>query len=295
MGGENLIEFPLVAQTVLNGLMGASIYILIGLGLILLLSIANIMQLAHGEVYMLGAYTTYYLSVVLGLPYLLALILSVLIWGGLGILIEKAFFKPFRQREFFPSVVMAAGLMVLLNTTGMVAFGSSTKVVTTPFPGVMKIAGAVVSLERLIVIVISIVFVGALLLMLHRTKLGQAMIAVSQEMQGAALMGISADRVASTAMFIGCALAALAGGMMGAIFSLTPSMGGPVLMKGIAVMILGGFGSILGAVVGGIILGFVDSIVPILASVEMASMTGFILIILMLIFKPQGLMGRPSP
>lgn len=274
--------------------MGASIYILIGLGLILLLSIANILQLAHGEVYMMGAYTTYYFSIVLGLPYLLALILSVLIWGVLGILIEKAFFKPFRQKEFFSTVVIASGLMVLLNTAGIVAFGGSTKVVTTPFPGVMNIGGAVISLERLIVIVISIVFVGALFLMLHRTKLGQALIAVSQEIQGAALVGISADRVASAAMFIGCALAALAGGLMGSIFSLTPSMGGPVLIKGIAVMILGGYGSVLGAVVGGIILGFIDSVVPLISSVEMATITGFILIILILIFRPYGLMGRPS-
>jgi len=274
--------------------MAASIYILVALGLTLVLSIMGIVQMAHGEIYMLGAYGAYYFCVVLGLHYLLALVISTLLVGVAGILIEKIFFRPFRQGDFLPSVIMAVGLMIMLQTTAIVSFGSSIKVVTTPFRGVITIAGAVLSWERLIVIVISVIFVVALFLLLRMTKIGQAMIAVSQDLQGAALQGISADHVSSFAMFFGCGLAAVAGGLMGAIFNLSPSMGGFALMKGIAVIILGGLGSLPGVVAGGLILGLIDGIVPPLMSVQMASLVGFIFIILILIFRPQGIMGRPS-
>lgn len=285
----------LVAQIILNGLMAASIYILVALGLALVLSIMGIVQMAHGEIYMLGAYGAYYFCVVLGLHYLLALAITTLLVGLAGILIEKIFFRPFRHVEdFLPSVIMAVGLMIMLQTTAIVSFGSSIKVVTTPFRGVITVAGAILSWERLIVIVISVIFVVALFLLLRLTTIGQAMIAVSQNLQGAALQGISADHVSSFAMFFGSGLAAVAGGLMGAIFNLSPSMGGFALMKGIAVIILGGLGSLPGVVVGGLILGFIDGIVPPLMSIQMASLVGFIFIILILIFRPQGIMGRPS-
>ena len=160
-----------VTQIVLNGLMAASIYILVALGLTLVLSNTGIVQLAHGELYMLGAYGTYYICTVLGLHYLLALLLSVLIVGLLGITMEKIFFRPFRGKDFMPSVIIAVAIMTMLQTTAVVFFGSSVKVVTTPFRGVMTIAGAVVSWERLLVIVISAVFVGGLFLLLRYTSL----------------------------------------------------------------------------------------------------------------------------
>jgi branched-chain amino acid transport system permease protein len=284
----------LVSQIILNGLMSGCIYILVALGLTLVLSIMGIVQLAHGEIYMLGAYAVYYFCVGLGLHYLLALVISTLLIGGVGILIEKIFYRPFRHGDFVPTVIMALGIMLLLQTTAVVAFGGSTKVVITPFPGVIKVAGATLSWERLIVILISIIFVAGLFLFLHRTKIGQAMRAVSQDKDAAALQGISADHSSSIAMFLGCALAAVAGGLMGAIFNLSPSMGSYALMKAIAVIILGGLGSLGGSVFGGLILGFTDSIVPPILSVQMASMIGFIVIILILLFRPQGIMGHPS-
>lgn len=284
----------LVAQIILNGLMSASIYILVAIGLTLVLSMTGIVQLAHGEIYMLGAYGTYYCCTVLGLHYLLALLISVLIVGLAGIPLEKIFFRPFRGQDFMPSVIIAVAIMIMLQTTAIVSFGSSIKVVTTPFRGVVTVAGAAVSWERLLVIAISVVFVGGLFLLLHRTKMGLAMLALSQDIRGAALQGISADRVSSTAMFIGCALAGVAGGLMGAIFNLSPTMGSFALMKGIAVIILGGMGSLTGVVIGGLVLGLIDGIVPPLLNPQMGSLIGFICIILILVFRPQGIMGRPG-
>jgi branched-chain amino acid transport system permease protein len=184
--------------------------------------------------------------------------------------------------------------MLILQTTAVVTFGGSTKVLTTPFPGIINISGIIISQERLILILISIVFVVGLFLLLQKTEIGRTMRAVSQEMNAALLLGISVDRVSSFAMFLGCALAAVAGGLMGAIFSLSPFMGSTALMKGIAVIVLGGMGSIPGAVIGGLIIGLIDGIVPPLLSTQMASTIGFLVILLILIFRPQGIKGQPS-
>jgi branched-chain amino acid transport system permease protein len=281
-------------QLVLNGLMQASIYILVGLGMALALSIVGIVQMAHGEIYMLGGYVLYYLAKSVGLPFFAALIITVIVVGALGIPIERIFYRRFRYGDEFSTVIMAVALMILLQTTAIVVFGSSTKVVTTPLKGVVKFGGAIISWERLLVVILAVLLVGALMIYLRKAKSGKAMIAVSQEMRGAALQGISVDGISAIAMVVGCALAALAGGLMGAIFTLSPSMGGPVLMKAIAVIILGGLGSITGVIVAGIILGFVGSVVTGLVSDQIASIVGFVLIMLVLLFRPQGIMGRPS-
>jgi len=273
------LDSATLVQSIVNGLMAGCIYILVAIGLALLLSVMGIVQLAHGEIYMLGGYLTYFFCNIAGLHYLLALPIATLLIGVLGILIEKAFFRPFRHGDLAPTVILSLGLMLLLQTTAVVTFGGSTKVLTTPFPGIISIAGVIISQERLILILISIVFVTGLFLLLHKTEIGRTMRAVSQDMDAALLLGISVDRVSSFAMFLGCALAATAGGLMGAIFSLSPFMGGFALMKGIAVIVL---------------IGLIDGIVPPLLGVEMASTIGFIAIILILLFRPQGIMGQPS-
>lgn len=287
------MDTNVLIQSIVNGLMDGWIYILVALGLTLVLSIMGIFQLAHGEIYMLGAYCTYYFCTVLGLHFLLGLIISAIVIGGLGIGLEKLFLRPFRRKgQFTRSVIIMTGLILILQTTAVVSFGTSTKIVTTPFPGVISAGGVTLSIERLVIIIVGVVFVGALFYLIKWTKIGQAMVAISQNLDGAALQGINVDHISSITMFLGCALAAVAGSLMGAIFSISPFMGSFALMKGIAVIILGGLGSITGAVVGGLILGLIDGIVPPFASTQLASIIGFIAIILILQFKPQGLMGH---
>jgi len=288
------LTFEALIQSIVNGLSAGAIYVLVALGLALILGIMGIVQLAHGEVYMLGAYVTYYFCVVVGLHFLLALVISTLVMGAAGILIEKVFYRPFRYGDFLPPVIVATGLMLFLQQTAAITFGVTPKVVTTPFPGAITIAGVSLSWERLIVVIVTIIFVAVLFLLLQRTKIGQAMLAVSQNLQGAALQGISVDRTSSVAMFIGCGMAAAAGALMGALFSLSSTMGGFALMKGIAVIILGGLGSIPGAVIGGLIIGQIDGIAGTLLGPAGASLVGFVAIMLILIFRPQGIMGLPS-
>jgi len=285
------LDAATLAQSVLNGLVSGGIYILVALGLTLVLSIMGIVNLAHGELYMLGAYGVYYLCTIAGLNFFLSLLISTLLVGGLGIVLERFFFRPFRG-QLERALIIAMGLILLLQNAVLVTAGGVPKASQSPFSGVLNISGVIIPYERLVTILVGLALVSGLFLLIQRTKIGQAMVAVSQDIDAAALQGINIDRISSAAMFLGCALAAVAGGLVGAMFSVAPLMGGFALMKGIAVIILGGLGSIPGAVIGGLIIGLIDGIVPPLLTTHMASMIGFGVIILVLLFRPQGIMGH---
>lgn len=289
MGGANVL------QAFVNGLTSSGIYILVALGLTLVLSIMNIVQLAHGEVYMVGAYIVYYFSTKMGLNFYASIVIAVVATGVLGVLIDRIFLRPFRARPDSAMVLTAGLILVLQNVVLAVATGTPKKYYP-PYQGVVARLGSVsLSAERLVIIVAAFVLLAALFLFIRYTKHGQAMIAVAQEREGAALQGISIDRLSALAMFIGCGLAGIAGALVGSLFSLLPTMGGTVLVKGIAVIILGGLGSIPGTVLGGLIIGFLDGLLPLITTQYMASLVGYIIVILILLFRPRGLMGHESP
>ncbi len=279
------------AQSILNGLAAGWIYILVALGLTLVFGIMNIVQFAHGEIYMLGAYCSYFLIKFYGFSFWEALPLSAFLVGLLGIVLERFFFRPFRGR-FEPSIIVAVGLMLLLQTIAVVGFGTDTKSMGGIVPGVLKVSGVTLSWDRLIAILVGIILVAALFILIKKTKTGQAMVAISQDIYAASLQGIDVNRISAFAMVVGCALAAIAGSLMGSIFSTSPFMGTSAITKGIAVIILGGLGSITGAVVGGLILGLIDGLVPPLLSSTMAGIVGFGVIIIVLILRPRGLFGH---
>jgi branched-chain amino acid transport system permease protein len=281
----------MIEQNILNGLMSGWIYILVALGLTLVLSIVGIVQLAHGEVYMIGAYIVYWFCVVLRLNFFLSLLISILLVGLLGVVLERFFLRPFRD-DVEGAIVSTIALILILQTAVVAIAGVGYKDISSPIQGVLTVLGARLSWERLIAILASMLLVSALLIFIEKTRMGQAMIAVSENREAAALQGINVNRVSSVAMFLGCGLAAAAGALTGAIFDLTPFMGGFALMKGIGVIIVGGLGSIPGAIIAGLILGLVDGVVTSLFSVQVASITGLIVIILILLFRPQGLFGH---
>jgi len=285
------LSLATLAQSILNGLAAGWIYVLVAVGLTLVFGIMNIVQFAHGEIYMLGAYCSYFLIKVYGFSFWEALPLAALLVGLLGIVLERFFFRPFRGR-FEPSIIVAVGLMLLLQTTAVVGFGTDTKSMGGIIPGVLTVSGITLSWDRLLAIVVGIILVAALFLLIQKTKVGQAMVAVSQDPDAAALHGIDVNRISTIAMVIGCALAAIAGALMGSIFSTSPFMGTSAITKGIAVIILGGLGSITGAVAGGLILGLIDGLIPPLLSPTMAGIFGFGVIIIVLLFRPRGLFGH---
>jgi len=285
------LDISTLLQSILNGFSSAGIYILVALGLTLVLSIMNIVQLAHGEIYMIGAYGVYYITTSLGLNFFLALVISTLLMGGLGIVLERLCFRPLRG-QFDRAAIASIGLILILQNVVLSIAGGDPRSYMSPFTGVLKILGVAISWDRLSIVLFGFGLVAALFLFIRMTKTGQAMLAISQDRDGAALQGINIDRISMAAMFLGCALAAIAGALVGAIFSVSPTMGGFALMKGIAVIILGGLGSIPGAVVGGLIIGLIDGIMPILTTTHIAGLIGFGAIIIILLFRPQGISGH---
>ena len=280
-----------ISQAIVNGLMMGWIYVLVALGLTLVFSIMRIVQFAHGEVYMLGGYCTYFFSVIFGVNVYLALLLAALVMGLLGVILERFLFRRFRG-QVEGSMVVAIGLILLLQTAASVGFGTQDRWVPPFIPGVLVVWGVRIPWERAINVIICITLVVILFLFIRGTKMGQSLVAVSQDVDAATLQGIDVNRVSMASMAIGCALAAVAGGLVGAVFMVQPVMGGYAMQEGIAVIILGGLGSIWGAVIGGLILGLIDGMVPLVASTTVASIIGFVLIIIILIIKPQGLMGQ---
>ena len=228
-----------IIQSIANGIMMGFIYVLVALGLSLVFSIMRIVQFAHGEIYMLGAYVVYFLCVGLGVPTFIAFAISALALALVGIILERYFFRRFRG-DIENSIIVAIGLILLLQTIATVFFGTQEKYIPDFMPGIMNLWGIRLPWERMLAVWVGIIMTIALFIFIRATKTGQAMVAIAQDLEGAALQGINVNRISAIAMAIGCALAALAGALMGAIFQIEPAMGGFAMEKGIAVIILGG-------------------------------------------------------
>ncbi len=280
-----------VWQGISNGLVMGWMYVLVALGLTIVFSIMRIVQFAHGEIYMLGAYCTYFISVEMGLNVFAALALSAVALAVLGVVLERVLFRRFRG-EIEGGMIAAIGLILLLQTGAAIGFGTQDKWVPTMIPGVLVIGGIRIAWQRALAVIIGAAMVLLLFFFIRRTRMGQAMVAISQDLEAATLQGIDVNRISMISMAIGCALAAIAGGLMGAMFQVQPMMGGFAMEKGIAVIILGGLGSIWGAVLGGLVLGLIDGLVPLWANTTIAGIIGFALIVLILVIKPQGLLGH---
>ena len=269
----------------------SGIYILVALGLTLVMSIMGIVQMSHGEIYMIGAYCAYYLVVHLGLNFFLALLIAVVFVGCIGIFLERIFFRPFRG-ELDRAVIISIGLILVFQNLILSIAGGNPRSYNSPITGVLRIFGTAISWERLFIVFTGVLLLVGLFIFINKTKTGQAMLAISQDRVGAALQGININRLSAVAMFLGCGLAAIAGALVGALFSMSPTMGTFALMKGIAVIVLGGLGSISGAVIGGLIIGLIDGIMPVLTTSHITGLISFTVIILILIFRPQGISGH---
>jgi branched-chain amino acid transport system permease protein len=278
-------------QALMNGLVLASVYILVASGFALIFSIMRIVNFAHGEIYMLGAYAIFYLFGEYDMNYFLALVVSMVAIGVLGIVLERFLFLPL-QAAHLSQVFLSLGLSIVLQGVASVAFGAGDKAIAAPFPGVVRFGGAALSMERLVIIPVCVALIAGLFAFVNWARLGRAMRAVAQDPDAAALQGIDVTFISCLAFAIGCALAAAAGGLIAPVFLINPFMGGGVVMKAFVIICLGGMGSITGAVVGGLVLGLVDSFGGTFLSGPIAYVLAFSMLILVLLFRPQGLLGH---
>ncbi|MFH1625341.1 MAG: branched-chain amino acid ABC transporter permease [Pseudomonadota bacterium] len=274
----------------LNGLSSGLTLMLVALGLTLVFGILHIINLAHGELYMMGAYCVWWLSERMGVNYWLAIVVAMIIIAFVGVLMERHIFRPFRG-ILIPSLVVSIGLMLFLQSSILLSTGMGEKVIEPVFHGHLTLLGVSLSFERVMIGVIAIVLVAGVLLFLKYARTGQAIRAVAQNAEAAGLQGISLNSISRITMIMGCSLAAAAGGLLGPIFYLDYLMGFPVLLKALLAVVIGGMGSVGGVILASLIIGVVESFAITLIGPEIAEIILFLMVIVILLIRPSGFFG----
>ena len=281
-----------IISTLINGLSIGGIYAMIALGYTMVYGIAKMLNFAHGDVIMIGGYLIY-VFMATNNP-LLAIALSVVGCVILGMTIEKLSYKPLRGASPLAVLITAIGVSYLLQSLAQIIFGSASKMVTVYEFGAVQIMGATVQISSLVTLAVTVVVMVVLTLFVKCTRLGRAMIAVSEDKGAAQLMGINVDAIITITFAIGSALAALAG-----LFYLlkapavSTTMGAMPGIKAFTAAVIGGIGSIPGAMLGGILLGIVESIsYKITAIAPYTDAIEFSILIIILLVRPTGFLGK---
>ncbi len=280
-----------VAQIIFNALLLTMLYALVSSGLTLVLGIARIVNFAHGALYMLGAYVTYYVFQEAGLPFPFALALSVLSVGLFGIIIDKLLFRRLAG-QFFAAVIVSLGLVFLMEGGGALIFSEQERSLAPFISGNVNIFGATLSVERIIVIFAGAFVMLALFWFINHTKQGAAMRAIAQDTEAATLQGVNFNYTSALAMGIGAGLAGFAGALLAPVFGVVdPYMGQTIMFKAILVITVGGFGSVPGAFIAALIIGFVESFGFWYVEHWVTAIL-FGLVIILLLIRPKGILGK---
>jgi branched-chain amino acid transport system permease protein len=280
----------LTVTMLINALVLSSMYILVALGFVFLFNIMGILNFSHGVIYMVGGYFCYQVAVEYGVNLWMALLLTVLVIGSLGILLERLFRPCFGDLNL--TIIVSIGIIIVLQNSINILVGTSTRSIPAFIPGIFRAGSISFSNERLITFIIGIVLLSATLWFFRNTTAGQKMQAISQDAIGAALQGISIHRMSTIAFIIACALAAVAGSMMGAYLNLTPFMGDDMILKALEILILGGLGSISGTFLAGLVIGSLDAVLPYFVGGPGSEAIALGVIIIILLFRPRGFFGR---
>jgi branched-chain amino acid transport system permease protein len=292
-----------VLQQLINGLSLGAIYALIALGYTMVYGVLRLINFAHGDVYMLGAFAGYYLANALELdasPSILGAIVVTLgamaICGVIGVLIERFAYRPVRHHPRLTSLITAIGVSLLLEYGGQVVFGANPRF----FPQMIRaevysVGGVQITNQSLLIIVVAIVVMFGLQFIVHRTRIGKAMRATSFNLSVAKLMGINTDYVIAFTFALGSALAAAGGVMVAlAIPRIDPLMGLMTGLKAFVAAVLGGIGNIPGAMIGGVLIGLLETWLSATAYSTYRDAAAFAVLILILLFRPAGIMGTAT-
>ncbi|MEG2349086.1 MAG: branched-chain amino acid ABC transporter permease [Hungatella sp.] len=280
----------------INGISLGSVYALIALGYTMVYGIAKMLNFAHGDVIMIGGFVVFTAVNSMGLPPLAGILLAVVICTILGVTIERVAYKPLRMASPLAVLITAIGVSYLLQNIALILFGANpksfTSVVTVP---ALKLADGqlTISGETIVTVITCVVIMISLSLFIKKTKAGQAMLAVSEDKGAAQLMGINVDGTIALTFAIGSALAAVAGVLLCSSYpTLTPYTGAMPGIKAFVAAVFGGIGSIPGAFIGGILLGVIENLSKAYISSQMADAIVFAVLILVLLVKPTGLLGK---
>lgn len=281
-------------QQLINGISLGSIYALIALGYTMVYGIIKLINFAHGDIYMVGAYVAFFATTALKLSFFPALLISMVVAAVVGMTIERLAYRPLRKAPKIAILITAIGVSLLLEYGGMLLVTPQPRTFPALFESqVFNFGNIVVNSQQVIILAISVVLMIILTYVVQRTKIGKAMRAVSFDTDAARLMGIDVDRVISITFAIGSSLAAAAGMLVGVYYnSIDPLMGIMPGLKAFVAAVLGGIGVIPGAMLGGIIMGIIEAMVSGFISSTFRDAAAFAILIIILLFKPSGLLGK---
>ena len=280
-------------QHAMNAAILGSTYALLGIGLTMIFGIMRVVNFTHGELYTFGAYMTFFFVMVAGVNFFLSLALAIVLGIALGALIEFVLLRPLRGADIDITMLVMIGAWIVMQNTEQMIWGGVAKSIDTPFPEEPLTLGPVsVPWLRVFIFAAAIALIAGTHMFIHRTRLGKAMRATFQDRDTAALMGININGINMLTFALGSGLAAAAGALLAPAFIVTITMGNPVALKAFAVVILGGLGNFWGAAIGGFILAIVEEFGAVYISSGYRDATGFLLIILVLTFRPTGLFAR---
>jgi len=282
----------ILIQQLFNGLTIGSVYSLVALGLTLVYGILHIPNFAHGALYMVGGYITLTMMTSFGLHYWLAILVSVIVVGLLGVLMERIVFHPLREAPPIHDKIAAIGILLFLEALAQLIWGADFQTMPSPYGQVVNLFGLTFTLQRILIIVAAVSVMILLYLFLKKTYIGSTIIAMAQNREGAFLVGINTNKVAMITFLIAGGLAAIASSLTSPINLVFPGMGHLVILKAFVIIILGGMGSIPGAIIGGYILGFSESIGATYISGDYKDIIAFVLLIIILSIKPTGLFAK---
>jgi branched-chain amino acid transport system permease protein len=283
----------LLIATLSNILILSSMYILVALGFSFLFNMLDVLNLAHGAIYMIGAYIAFILIAGLGLHYWVALVLATLVVALLGILLERICFRPFAG-DFNRTIMICVALTVFFQTTVNIMAGTKTLALPPVAEGILHWGPISLSYERIVIFTIASALLVAFVLFVNKTKWGLQMQAIAQNTEGAALQGISVHRLAALASALGCGLAALAGCLMGAFLGIGPFMGDQMLVKALMLVILAGAGSLGGIFLAGLLMGTLNAVLPLVTNGAASEAFAVAVVVVLLLIRPKGFFGHEA-
>ena len=285
------MSLQLLMQGIAIGVVNGALYALTALGLTLVYGILHIVNFAHGEIYMLGAFMVFVLFVLLQWPLAFVLLAIVALAALAGFAVERGVFRRLRG-QWMQLLVASVGISLIIQSLSWIAFGAQEKNVPSVLSGVMVLGGVRMPFERLAAAGVAFALVAGLYWVVYRTRTGLAMRAIEEDDETARMLGVNSDRVAAIAVALGFVLAALGGAFVAPIYSLNPGMGLEAILMSFIIIIIGGLGSITGTVVAGLLIGMLQSMGAITLGTEAAHVLVFVAMIAVLILRPQGLLGR---
>ena len=280
-------------QFFVNGLVTGCFYALMALGLAMIFGLMDVVNFAHGEFFVMGGVIAYAFSNLLGVDFYTTIVIAVAIMFAFGAVVDRLLIRPLRGQHLLSTALVTIGLSIFVLNTTLIIFGNAPQALETPFSREPIFLGSVVLTEgRIFAVLIGVVAMILIYILINRTKLGRAMRATFQQKEAAALVGVNVEAVYTSTFALGTAMAALAGVLLGAIFLIHPNTAELATLKAFVVVILGGMTNLGGVVAAGVLLGVVESLWGGFVSTGYMDVIGFVMVILILLFRPTGLFSR---